>query len=195
MAFFHKANHAAVIDPAELFPDEPPSGRNPPVRSGDVSRVGLLRKFAGMDARAASMAYHEALMGAEEAAAADADFATRDESGDWGAARGNEGLDLDRGDSVDGAGAGNANPQEACPVCRGTGWKPCGQCDGTGVNQEDLYGGRFKREIRAGSATGRKKPCAATASTSQTPSDHESRATGERDPMNTIPILSRKSYE
>ena len=159
VAFFHKANHDAVIDPAELFPDEPPSGRNPPVRSGDVSRVGLLRKFAGMDARAASMAYHEALMGAEEAAAADADFATRDESGDWGGAArsGNEGLDLDRGDSVDGAGAGNANPQEACPVCRGTGWKPCGQCDGAGVNQEDLYGGRFKKGDPCWLCDGKKK--------------------------------------
>jgi len=158
VAFFHKANHDAVIDPAELFPDEPPSGRNPPVRSGDVSRVGLLRKFAGMDARAASMAYHEALMGAEEAAAADADFATRDESGDWGAARcGNEGLDLNRGDSEEGAGAGNANPQEACPVCRGTGWKPCGQCDGTGVNQEDLYGGRFKKGDPCWLCDGKKK--------------------------------------
>ena len=149
VAFFHKANYDAVIDPAGLFPDEAPSGRNPPVRSGDVSRVGLLRKFAGMDARAASMAYHEALMGAEAAAAADAVVAeARGESGNRGAAaarNGNEGLGLDRGDSEEGAGAGNANPQEACPVCRGTGWKPCGQCDGTGVNQEDLYGGRFKK--------------------------------------------------
>ena len=28
-------------------------------------------------------------------------------------------------------------------VCKGTGWKPCGQCDGTGVNQDDLFGGKF----------------------------------------------------
>ena len=51
-------------------------------------------------------------------------------------------VDLDRGDSSDGAGAGNDNPDARCPVCKGTGWKPCGQCDGTGVNQEDLYGGK-----------------------------------------------------
>ena len=70
---------------------------------------------------------------------------------------GNEGLDLNRGDSEEGAGAGNANPQEACPVCRGTGWKPCGQCDGTGVNQEDLYGGRFKKGDPCWLCDGKKK--------------------------------------
>jgi hypothetical protein len=30
-----------------------------------------------------------------------------------------------------------------CVVCAGTGKKPCGQCGGTGTNQEDLFGGRF----------------------------------------------------
>ena len=32
--------------------------------------------------------------------------------------------------------------RKVCPICRGTGLKPCGQCDGTGVNQEDKYGGK-----------------------------------------------------
>lgn len=32
----------------------------------------------------------------------------------------------------------------ACPVCGGSGWKPCGQCEGTGVNREDLFAGKFK---------------------------------------------------
>ena len=32
-----------------------------------------------------------------------------------------------------------------CAVCNGTGLKPCGQCDGTGVNQEDKYGGSVKK--------------------------------------------------
>ena len=44
-------------------------------------------------------------------------------------------------------------------LCAGTGLKPCGQCGGSGVNQEDLYGGRFKAgdvcwlcEVRSGAA-------------------------------------------
>ena len=31
-----------------------------------------------------------------------------------------------------------------CPVCQGTGWKPCGQCEGTGINRSDAFGGKFK---------------------------------------------------
>eukprot|EP00955_Chlamydomonas_euryale_P059018 357270-Chlamydomonas_euryale.AAC.19 len=34
--------------------------------------------------------------------------------------------------------------KRVCPVCLGTGWKPCGQCEGTGVNQEDKFGGSYK---------------------------------------------------
>jgi hypothetical protein len=66
-------------------------------------------------------------------------------------------LDLDRGSSPDGAGAGNADPSAACPVCRGTGWKPCGQCDGTGVNQEDLYGGKFRKGDQCWLCAGKKR--------------------------------------
>ena len=29
-------------------------------------------------------------------------------------------------------------------MCRGTGWKPCGQCEGTGINPGDAFGGKFK---------------------------------------------------
>ena len=29
-------------------------------------------------------------------------------------------------------------------MCRGTGWKPCGQCEGTGINPSDAFGGKFK---------------------------------------------------
>jgi len=32
-----------------------------------------------------------------------------------------------------------------CATCGGTGEKPCGQCAGGGVNQEDLFQGRFKK--------------------------------------------------
>jgi len=39
---------------------------------------------------------------------------------------------------------GDANARRTCPVCGGTGWKPCGQCEGTGVNREDLFAGKFK---------------------------------------------------
>lgn len=39
----------------------------------------------------------------------------------------------------------NTAPKKECPVCKGTGWKPCGQCDGTGVNQTDLFQGKFKK--------------------------------------------------
>jgi len=35
-------------------------------------------------------------------------------------------------------------PETRCPVCRGTGWKPCGQCEGTGINPSDAFGGKFK---------------------------------------------------
>ena len=52
-------------------------------------------------------------------------------------------LGFDRGSDDRGAGLGNDNPNARCPVCKGTGWKPCGQCDGTGVNQDDLFGGKF----------------------------------------------------
>ena len=52
-------------------------------------------------------------------------------------------MGFDRGSDDRGAGLGNDNPSAQCPVCKGTGWKPCGQCDGTGVNQDDLFGGKF----------------------------------------------------
>lgn len=32
--------------------------------------------------------------------------------------------------------------KKVCPICQNTGLKPCGQCEGTGVNQEDKYGGK-----------------------------------------------------
>ena len=35
-----------------------------------------------------------------------------------------------------------------CPVCRGTGKKTCGQCEGGGGNREDLFQGRFKQGDR-----------------------------------------------
>lgn len=78
IAFFHKANYDAVIDPSAFVPGGAVSGRNPPVESGDISRVVLLRAAAarGLDARKASLAYHEELMGAEAAAAAAAATAT-----------------------------------------------------------------------------------------------------------------------
>jgi len=38
----------------------------------------------------------------------------------------------------------NTNPSKMCPVCHGTGWKPCGQCEGAGVNATDLFGGRYR---------------------------------------------------
>ena len=38
----------------------------------------------------------------------------------------------------------NTNPSKMCPVCQGTGWKPCGQCEGAGVNATDLFGGRYR---------------------------------------------------
>lgn len=38
-----------------------------------------------------------------------------------------------------------ARAKKECPVCRGTGYKACGQCGGTGVNQEDLFQGKFKK--------------------------------------------------
>lgn len=38
----------------------------------------------------------------------------------------------------------HTNPSNACPVCHGTGWKPCGQCEGAGVNATDLFGGRYR---------------------------------------------------
>mmetsp|Transcript_29626 Transcript_29626/g.47660 ORF Transcript_29626/g.47660 Transcript_29626/m.47660 type:complete len:412 (+) Transcript_29626:143-1378(+) len=172
IAYFHKVNYDAVIDPRDFVPTEagaavgkystgrqsgavggyttgkqsgdgaggvPGRCRYPPVRSGDISRVGLLYQAAaqGLDATEASMRYHSELMGgdaAAEAAAATVPHRTTDAS---------SGLGLDRGGSEKGAGAGNANPAGNCPVCSGTGWKPCGQCSGTGINQEDLFGGKF----------------------------------------------------
>ena len=138
IAFLHKANYDAVIDPAQFVPDGVVSGRNPPVLSGEISRVGLLAKAAGegLNAAEASLRYHEELMGADEARAAAAESTTAAIAGD-------DDLGLDRGNSDQGAGAGNDNPAKNCPVCGGTGWKPCGQCGGTGVNQEDLFGGKF----------------------------------------------------
>jgi isopenicillin N synthase-like dioxygenase len=185
VAFFHKANYDAAVDAKELLAfggfgeaaARDVAARNAPVvTAGELSRVGMLRKFAkqGMDAAQASMAYHEALMGAEAAAeAAGSSFhggrafkrfsngasrkkpspSRRDVSA--GAARGDgvrcrccppvsgDGLGFDRGSDDRGAGLGNDNPSARCPVCKGTGWKPCGQCDGTGVNQDDLFGGKF----------------------------------------------------
>ena len=181
VAFFHKANYDAAVDAKELLAfggfgeaaARDVAARNAPVvTAGELSRVGMLRKFAkqGMDAAQASMAYHEALMGAEAAAeaagsssgggfftkkkgAARKKPSRRDVSA--GAARGDgvrcrccppvsgDGLGFDRGSDDRGAGLGNDNPSAQCPVCKGTGWKPCGQCDGTGVNQDDLFGGKF----------------------------------------------------
>jgi isopenicillin N synthase-like dioxygenase len=186
VAFFHKANYDAAVDAKELLKfggfgeaaarDVAARNAGPVVTAGELSRVGMLRKFAkqGMDAAQASMAYHEALMGAEAAAeAAGSSFhggrafkrfsngasrkkpspSRRDVSA--GAARGDgvrcrccppvsgDGLGFDRGSDDRGAGLGNDNPSARCPVCKGTGWKPCGQCDGTGVNQDDLFGGKF----------------------------------------------------
>ena len=66
-------------------------------------------------------------------------------------------LGLDRGASAEGAGAGNDNPAAGCPVCRGTGWKPCGQCGGTGINREDLFGGKFKEGDTCWLCSGKKK--------------------------------------
>ena len=42
-------------------------------------------------------------------------------------------------------------------VVGGTGWKPCGQCDGTGKNQEDLYGGKFLKGDRCWLCDGKAK--------------------------------------
>jgi hypothetical protein len=38
--------------------------------------------------------------------------------------------------------ASGGGEKKVCPVCQNTGLKPCGQCEGTGVNQEDKYGGK-----------------------------------------------------
>ena len=78
-----------------------------------------------------------------------------------------DGLGFDRGSDDRGAGLGNDNPSAQCPVCKGTGWKPCGQCDGTGVNQDDLFGGKFLKGDTCWLCSGRPRPCAATASTSR----------------------------
>ena len=40
------------------------------------------------------------------------------------------------------AASGGGGEKKVCPVCQNTGLKPCGQCEGTGVNQEDKYGGK-----------------------------------------------------
>ena len=182
VAFFHKANYDAAVDAKELLKfggfgeaaarDAAARDAGPVVTAGELSRVGMLRKFAkqGMDAAQASMAYHEALMGAEAAAEAAGSssgcgFFTKNKGAlrkkpsrrdvSAGAARGDgvrcrccpplsgDGLGFDRGSDDRGAGLGNDNPSAQCPVCKGTGWKPCGQCDGTGVNQDDLFGGKF----------------------------------------------------
>ena len=181
VAFFHKANYDAAVDPSAFLAfggfgaeaAQSAAAKNVPVRTaGELSRVGMLRKFAkqGMDAAQASMAYHEALMGAEaaaEAAGSSSGRAFKRRGGkalrkkpsrrdvSAGAARGDgvrcrccppvsgDGLGFDRGSDDRGAGLGNDNPSARCPVCEGTGWKPCGQCDGTGVNQDDLFGGKF----------------------------------------------------
>ena len=184
VAFFHKANYDAAVD-AEAFLGFGGFGedaarrvaeKNAPVLvAGELSRVGMLRKFTkrGMDAAQASMAYHEALMGAEAAAEAAGSggvsrarsakssggenapsrrksaAARRDARGESVRCRcaapgsGGGALGFDRGSDDRGAGLGNDNPNARCPVCKGTGWKPCGQCDGTGVNQDDLFGGKF----------------------------------------------------
>jgi len=39
-------------------------------------------------------------------------------------------------------GAWKSEGKKMCPICQNTGLKPCGQCEGTGVNQEDKYGGK-----------------------------------------------------
>lgn len=46
------------------------------------------------------------------------------------------------GGGRDAATASAGEKKVLCPICRGTGLKPCGQCEGTGVNQEDKYGGK-----------------------------------------------------
>jgi hypothetical protein len=55
IAFFHKANYDAVIDPSDFVPGcgadgggGGVSGRNPAVESGDISRVGLLHKVGAV---------------------------------------------------------------------------------------------------------------------------------------------------
>ena len=40
------------------------------------------------------------------------------------------------------ASAASGGGERRCVVCQNTGLKPCGQCEGTGVNQEDKYGGK-----------------------------------------------------
>ena len=196
VAFFHKANYDAAVDPKAFLAfggfgaeaAKSAAAKNVPVRTaGELSRVGMLRAFAkrGMDAEQASMAYHEALMGAEAAAEA-AGFKSQKRSvtergafpetpnargGSFFSSAGfsaknknalkrgssvrrfcrppvvfsasDDGLGFDRGSDDRGAGLGNDTPSSRCPVCKGTGWKPCGQCDGTGVNQDDLFGGKF----------------------------------------------------
>jgi hypothetical protein len=39
---------------------------------------------------------------------------------------------------------GAARSRPVCPVCAGSGFKPCGQCQGSGKNQEDKFGGSVK---------------------------------------------------
>lgn len=194
VAFFHKANYDAVIDHRDFVPGrerDAPSVSYPPVRSGDVSRVGALRRLGrGVDAREASMRYHEELMGGRDRAERAAGESTavkidasaetegeplkkgeppkkaEPEADRWASLmdpRGQAGpisagdLGLDRGASAEGAGAGNDNPAAGCPVCRGTGWKPCGQCGGTGINREDLFGGKFKEGDTCWLCSGKKK--------------------------------------
>jgi len=176
IAFFHKANYDALIDPREFlrfggFATTAVSGNNPAVAAGDLSRVGLLRKFAkeGMTNEECSAMYHTQMMGITAAKEASGGFTAKSSDAFWKKSKSrttssvecfclpNDDLGLDRGSSDDGAGLGNESPQTSCPVCRGTGWKPCGQCDGTGKNQEDLYGGKFLKGDRCWLCDGKAK--------------------------------------
>ena len=55
--------------------------------------------------------------------------------------------------------------RKVCSICRGTGLKPCGQCDGTGVNQEDKYGGKdgYRKGQPCWLCEGKRKRCVGTA--------------------------------
>jgi len=46
-----------------------------------------------------------------------------------------------------------------CPVCKNSGMKPCGQCEGTGINTEDRYGGRegYRKGERCWLCSGKKR--------------------------------------
>ena len=148
------------------------------------TRIRALRRLGrGVDAREASMRYHEELMGGRDRAEramgettavkidaseteGEAPKKTEPKADRWASLmdpRGQAGPisagdpGLDRGASAEGAGAGNDNPAAGCPVCGGTGWKPCGQCRGTGINREDLFGGKFKEGDTCWLCSGKKK--------------------------------------